>query len=91
MYTNATPDGGFHKFNDGSTVATWLHAAGYHTGLVGKYLNGYSGSNIGYVPPGWDRWFSLTQGAIDNESAYYYNYTVSDQGIFHMLHSNKEI
>jgi arylsulfatase A-like enzyme len=36
-----------------STVATWLHEAGYKTALFGKYLNGY---DYRYVPPGWDQW-----------------------------------
>ncbi|HSQ00362.1 MAG TPA: sulfatase-like hydrolase/transferase [Candidatus Dormibacteraeota bacterium] len=48
---------------DQRTMATWLHQAGYTTGLFGKYLNDYSTSeeHLGaggsfYVPPGWDRW-----------------------------------
>ena len=57
VYTNELPHGGFESFRDGSTIATWLDGAGYETALVGKYLNGYSGS---YVPPGWDRWVALT-------------------------------
>ena len=40
---------------DGSTLATWFHAAGYRTVLLGKYLNQYS-RIAGYVPPGWDEW-----------------------------------
>lgn len=49
--------GGFIAFDDRSTIATWLHDAGYRTGLVGKYLNGYGlGGTTGYVPPGWDDW-----------------------------------
>src|SRR5262249_27028287 len=35
------PTGGAWAFSDGSTVATWLQTAGYHTGLFGKYLNEY--------------------------------------------------
>jgi N-acetylglucosamine-6-sulfatase len=42
--SNLPPVGGFERWQqlgrDRSTVATWLHAAGYHTALFGKYLNG---------------------------------------------------
>lgn len=64
-------DGGFDVFDDSSTLATWLHDAGYRTGLVGKYLNGYSGT---YIPPGWDDWH-----AIITQSKYY-NYNLSENG-----------
>ena len=41
---NLPPGGGFERFQqlhrDTSTVATWLHGAGYETALFGKYLNG---------------------------------------------------
>ena len=37
--------GGFDLFQtlgeEQSTIATWLHEAGYRTALIGKYLNGY--------------------------------------------------
>src|SRR5919198_3887687 len=58
------PHGGYQTFTargkDRSTIATWLDAAGYRTGMFGKYLNGYGGTWDGhpYVPPGWDRWFA---------------------------------
>jgi N-acetylglucosamine-6-sulfatase len=42
---------------DQDTIATHLRAAGYTSGLFGKYLNGYKES---YVPPGWDSWFAYT-------------------------------
>src|SRR5919204_330803 len=50
VYTLSPPDGGFAAFDDRPTVATWLDARGYTTGLFGKYLNGYGGT---YIPPGW--------------------------------------
>ena len=39
-----------------STVATWLDGAGYRTGQVGKYLNGFSMRRN--TPPGWDRFYA---------------------------------
>jgi arylsulfatase A-like enzyme len=63
IYVNRPPHGGavdFRKYGDDrSTIATWLHDAGYHTGLVGKYLNGYHGR---YIPPGWDTWDAFDWG-----------------------------
>lgn len=64
VLTNTLPLGGFEKFRslglESSTVATWLKAAGYRTGLIGKYLNRYPGdgrdADRSYVPPGWDYW-----------------------------------
>ena len=64
--------GGFHRFDDVSTLATWLHAAGYRTGLFGKYLNGYQSPD--YVPPGWDEWFAFTL----NPNAYF-DYWVTER------------
>jgi arylsulfatase A-like enzyme len=64
--------GGFPAFlppKDSSTLATWLRDDGYHTGLVGKYLNSYNLKNYtvvghqGYVPPGWDSWYSWVEGS----------------------------
>ena len=36
-----------------------LDAAGYRTGLLGKYFNGYNQGNT-YIPPGWGRWFAAS-------------------------------
>jgi N-acetylglucosamine-6-sulfatase len=46
-------DGG--ELDASSTIATWLHDAGYRTGLIGKYLNGYPFGRLAFIPPGWDR------------------------------------
>ena len=62
VYGNDGPYGGFASFRDRSTVGTWLRSAGYRTGYVGKYLNGYRGS---YVPPGWDRWVAFLKVGYD--------------------------
>jgi N-acetylglucosamine-6-sulfatase len=52
VLSNTAPTGGFHEFEDSSTLATWLTPT-YRTGLIGKYLNGYFPP---YRPPGWDEW-----------------------------------
>ena len=80
VYTNALPYGGFNRFDDDSTIATWLHGAGYRTGLIGKYMNSYDvAAHEGYVPPGWDRWVSF---ARNNGTVYNYDLTV-DGRILH--------
>jgi N-acetylglucosamine-6-sulfatase len=71
VYLNTGPRGGVGSFDDSSTIATWLHDAGYTTALIGRYLNGYIGPS---VPPGWDRWVAYS-GAPD-----YYGYALSIDG-----------
>jgi N-acetylglucosamine-6-sulfatase len=80
VYHNATalPFGGWKAFDPTSTVATWLDAAGYRTALLGKYLNGYTGTSI---PPGWDRWF------VTYRDSAYYDYTASDNGVLRQFGS----
>jgi N-acetylglucosamine-6-sulfatase len=78
---NIPPNGGFEHWQelrrDRSTVATWLHDAGYRTGLLGKYLNGYPNTaSPTYVPPGWDTWASPAAGNAYAE----YNYKLNENG-----------
>ncbi|MGH2538957.1 MAG: sulfatase family protein [Actinomycetota bacterium] len=77
VWGNKAPFGGFDVFDDSRTLATRLDAAGFRTGLFGKYLNGYSKGDAPYIPPGWDRWWAHTSGG--SVSAYY-GFDVSDQG-----------
>ena len=74
VWRNSPPHGGFASFADGSTLATWLQDAGYRTGLVGKYLNGYE-RDKSYIPPGWNRWVAFTSSTHE-----YYGYTLSVDG-----------
>jgi N-acetylglucosamine-6-sulfatase len=79
--SNKPPLGGFEKFHtnrdESSTIATWLHDAGYRTGLLGKYLNGYpNGAGDTFVPPGWDTWASpVRSGGYSG-----YNYRLNENG-----------
>jgi N-acetylglucosamine-6-sulfatase len=76
VWSNKGSSGGLRAYrnngNEKDNVATRLDAAGYRTGLFGKYLNQYSGTKG--KPPGWDRWFAHTRGSR------YYNYKINDDG-----------
>ena len=81
VYTNFPPDGGYERFDElgheRATLATALHAAGYRTALIGKYLNGYPGEESpAYVPPGWDEWASPVAGSPYAA----YRYTLNENG-----------
>lgn len=79
--SNGLPDGGFGRFHsaghEAHSLATWLHAAGYRTGLMGKYLNDYPhGASANYVPPGWDDWHAV----LEDREADNYGYWVNENG-----------
>ena len=60
---------GFRAFDDSYTMATALHASGYRTALVGKYLNGYGKQrskvtgqpSLHYVPRGYTDWYASVE------------------------------
>ncbi len=73
VFSNGPPDGGFAVFQargeEQRSFSLPLERAGYLTGMMGKYLNGYlqTSKDIGvqahiaaayanYVPPGWNAW-----------------------------------
>jgi arylsulfatase A-like enzyme len=60
MYNNETND-----LNDANLLPHWLKQAGYRTGLIGKYTNGYPFTALRpqpYVPPGWSGWAAYVHG-----------------------------
>ncbi len=65
-------------FDETQTIATWLHDAGYFTGLIGKYLNRYPFGRGPYIPPGWDRWVVKRNTAAITT---YSNFGFVDQGV----------
>lgn len=92
VFNNSAPNGGFDAFTtrqeDTSTFATSLHAVGYHTALIGKYLNQYrpqQGYRVAghlqtapYVPPGWTDW-----GGVDGGGYREYGYTMANDRSVH--------
>ena len=74
---NEQPWGGFEKLRflglEESTVGTWLQDAGYHTAMIGKYINRYIPERDG-VPPGWDEWY------VGGNAHVSYNYTLNENG-----------
>jgi len=74
---NELPYGGFEKLRERgleqSTIATWLQAAGYHTALVGKYINRYV-PETGGIPPGWSEWY------VGGNAHPSYDYTLNENG-----------
>jgi arylsulfatase A-like enzyme len=70
---NVAPLGGFSKFRDTRTVATYLDDD-YATALIGKYLNDYD--DVRYVPPGWDLFTAPSDATAYN----YLNQTLNING-----------
>jgi arylsulfatase A-like enzyme len=82
---NFPPLGGPGRFvgPDRSTVATWLHQAGYRTAIYGKYVNLYRFQCPPYTaacyrPPGWDEWHVFL-----GEAAYDYRLTEGSSTTFY--------
>ncbi len=84
IWANAGSSGGFGTAKKlgllNSTIATWLHAVGYRTAIIGKLLNLYNSPK--YVAPGWDAWRvqdRMTENAALGGS--YFDYKVSENGV----------
>ncbi|CAN5794081.1 sulfatase [soil metagenome] len=72
---NLPPDGGVQAFDDSRTLPVALRRAGYRTGYVGRYLNGYKARE---VPPGWSDWrVGVGKGAFKM-----YDYDLNENGRF---------
>ncbi|MBP6786411.1 MAG: sulfatase-like hydrolase/transferase [Candidatus Promineofilum sp.] len=58
-----------HQLDDAYTLPVWLSSAGYHTGLIGKYLIGFPWTlPNSYKPPGWDV-FQDNHNSVDDQTA----------------------
>ncbi len=70
----AESGGGFDGLDQTNTLARWLDDAGYRTGHVGKYMNGYSQKST--IPTGWDEWW-----AASGNPFLMYDYTLNHNGV----------
>ncbi|MEA2461481.1 MAG: N-acetylglucosamine-6-sulfatase, partial [Actinomycetota bacterium] len=77
---NTPPEGGYGNLDWTDTLPVWLSNAGYATDHLGKYPNGYDGSQhpeTQGVPPGWTEW----HGAVDPTTYEFYNYVLNENGV----------
>ncbi|WP_279632445.1 sulfatase-like hydrolase/transferase [Streptomyces bauhiniae] len=83
VFTNNGDDGGYGAYNrngnERDCYGPALQKAGYRTGFMGKYLNGYlpadqHGTDKPYVPPGWDEWDVAGNGYPE------FNYDLNENG-----------
>ncbi len=73
--------GGF----DSNNIGPWLSAAGYRTGIFGKYQNDYpTGAPETIVPPGWDDWRVVMSDRVASND----NYTLNENGILRIYSSS---
>lgn len=77
---NFAPQGGWAKFQESGeqqALPVRLQAAGYRTGLAGKYMNGYLRDRPETPPrtPGWDFWSAKTSEG--NFLDFYYNFNLA--------------
>ncbi|MCA1223166.1 sulfatase family protein [Streptomyces sp. 8L] len=94
VFTNNGDDGGYQAFNkngdEKKCYAPALRKAGYRTGFMGKYLNGYqpgddNGTGKPYVPPGWDEWDAAGNGYPE------FNYNLNENGkVVHYGHDPED-
>ena len=77
VFTNTPPLGGYATFerfgNEHETFAVALKNAGYTTGMMGKYLNGYL-PDLHQADPGWDDWDVAGMGYDE------FNYSLNENG-----------
>jgi len=77
VYTNVPYEHYLAQGHLGRTAPNWLRAAGYRTGLVGKYVNNYpQGAGDTHIPPGWDEW----QALLLDRAAGFFDYAMNENG-----------
>lgn len=70
---NRGPHGGFAALDPTMEASSWFRDAGYRTGFVGKFLNGYGPRHT--PPAGWTSWDALSRKIYN-----YIDFTMSNDG-----------
>lgn len=81
VYYNNGPEGGYTPWlaggYDDRNLGPWLQAAGYRTGLFGKYMNDFPlGREESFVPPGWDDF----RAVLSDREARNNHFTLNENG-----------
>ena len=90
VIANAGDGAGYPAFAaggyDANNIGPWLKAAGYKTGIFGKYENDYPAGapSETLVPPGWDDW----RVVMSDREATNYAYTMNENGVLHQYNSD---
>lgn len=86
---NVGSDAGYPAWREGgydaNSLGPWLKAAGYRTGIFGKYQNDYptGAPSVTYIPPGWDDW----RVVMSDREASNDTYTLNENGSLNMYES----
>jgi len=72
------PTGGYGKFDMDNSLGTWLQRSGYHTGHIGKMLNGYGSDTPADLPRGFNEWYA----GVDPSTYRMHGYTLNENGTF---------
>lgn len=73
--TNHGHFGGYKRYSPPNSLPVWLSSAGYRTGFLGKYLNGYDNHDTHQAEPGWDFWEPTVARVYQ-----YFDFTVRHRG-----------
>ena len=71
VYNVAGAEGGeknFHQYSNNLPI--WMQSLGYHTGMIGKYMNLDINAHGSGIRPGWDYWRNI-QGGYDSRPGMY--------------------
>lgn len=76
VHHNIGPFGGYDAFaangdNLHQNIGRWMQDAGYRTGFVGKFLNGYGMDSPGIT--GWDSWSPTVKNTYSYYNSHFYN------------------